>query len=39
MDTIEWLRMPADLIFLLLGVIPLVIATATAYLMQRKAAR
>jgi len=37
MHTIEWLRLPGDLVFLLLGVIPLVIAAATAYLMQRKA--
>ena len=39
MHTIEWLRLPADLVFLLLGVVPLVIATVTAYLMQRKVVR
>jgi nitric oxide reductase subunit B len=37
MHIIEWLRLPGDLVFLLLGVVPLVIATSTAYLMQRKA--
>jgi len=37
MHTLEWVRLPADLVFLLLGVIPLVIATVTAYLLQRKA--
>jgi nitric oxide reductase subunit B len=36
MHTLEWVRLPADLIFLLLGVIPLVIATVTAYVLQRK---
>lgn len=31
MRTIEWLRMPGDLIFVVLGVLPLVVATGTAY--------
>lgn len=38
MHTLEWLRLPADLVFLLLGVVPLVITAASAYLMQRRSA-
>lgn len=38
MHLTEWLRLPGDLVFILLGVLPLVIATSTAYLMQRKKA-
>jgi nitric oxide reductase subunit B len=33
---IEWLRLPADAIFILLGVIPLVIASWKAYRFVRK---
>lgn len=39
MHTLEWLRLPADLVFLLLGVVPLVISTLTAYWLQRKPAK
>jgi nitric oxide reductase subunit B len=33
---IEWLRLPADAIFILLGVLPLVIATGLTYKSVRK---
>jgi nitric oxide reductase subunit B len=35
--TIEWLRLPADSIFILLGVVPLLIATGLTYRFIRKA--
>jgi nitric oxide reductase subunit B len=38
MHTLEWLRLPADLVFILLGVIPLVITAVSAYAMQRRTA-
>jgi nitric oxide reductase subunit B len=34
--TIEWLRLPADSIFILLGVVPLLIATGLTYRFVRK---
>jgi len=34
---IEWCRMPGDLVFLLLGVVPLVLASARSYLLVRRA--
>jgi nitric oxide reductase subunit B len=36
MHTLEWLRLPGDLIFIFLGVVPLVISATYAYLMQRR---
>jgi nitric oxide reductase subunit B len=33
---IEWYRLPGDLIFIFLGVVPLVIATCMTYLSMRK---
>jgi len=36
MKTIEWIRLPGDIIFAALGVIPLVIAAGLAYLDLRK---
>ncbi len=36
---IEWLRLPGDLVFILLGAVPLVIATVKAYLGMRATAR
>ena len=36
MHFIEWLRMPADLIFIFLGVMPLLIATGSRFLSLRK---
>ena len=36
MRLIEWLRMPADLIFIFLGVVPLITAGAMTYGMMRK---
>ncbi|HNS51853.1 MAG TPA: cbb3-type cytochrome c oxidase subunit I [Anaerolineae bacterium] len=39
MRTLEWLRMPGDLVFALLGVVPLVIAVVMGYLgLKRKSA-
>jgi nitric oxide reductase subunit B len=37
--TIEWLRLPADSIFILLGVVPLLIATGLTYRFVRKGKR
>ncbi len=36
MKTIEWARLPGDIIFMVLGVIPLVIATGLTYLGMKK---
>lgn len=36
MNLIEWLRMPADLIFFVVGVVPMFLATATRYWGMRK---
>jgi hypothetical protein len=33
---IEWCRLPGDLVFILLGVIPLVVATGMTYLRMKK---
>ncbi len=33
---LEWLRMPGDLVFVLLGALPIAIAAARAYLATRK---
>jgi nitric oxide reductase subunit B len=35
---IEWMRMPADLVFIFVGVVPLVVATALVYLRARSPA-
>lgn len=35
---IEWCRMPGDLVFMILGVVPLVIASGRTYLLARKTA-
>jgi nitric oxide reductase subunit B len=35
---IEWIRMPADLIFIILGVIPILIAIGKTYQFVRKSA-
>ena len=35
MKLIEWLRMPADLVFIFLGVVPLVVAGVMTYRMMR----
>jgi nitric oxide reductase subunit B len=36
---LEWLRLPADLIFIFLGVLPLLIAAVTSYVSMRRSER
>ena len=36
MNLIEWIRMPADLIFIALGVVPIIVAVGSTYIILRK---
>jgi hypothetical protein len=36
MSSLEWARLPADAIFIVLGVVPLVIATVRTYIYSKK---